>query len=174
VTTLISPSTKNSSSPLSLPSTLSRSTTLAGLAKDALKENAQELTGLRPEAFAALWYLKGKGLEEANAQLVQEAAESVDSLDRCTLRLSVEELRPSGTGPSRSGIDTVTFEDCPEARWGEHDDAHGGELAMDQPIAEGHQFTDRTAELALFGIVERHLPSPSACATSSCAGSSAC
>jgi hypothetical protein len=45
---------------------------------------------------------------------------------------------------------------------------------MDQPIAEGHQFTDRTAELALFGIVERHLPSPSACATSSCAGSSAC
>ena len=37
----------------------------------------------------------------------------------------------------------------------------------------GHQFTDRTAELALFGTVEHHLPCPSACATSSCAGSSA-
>jgi hypothetical protein len=48
----------------------------------------------------------------------------------------VEELRPSGTGPSRSGIDAVTFEDRPDARWGEHD-AHPGELAMDPPIAPG-------------------------------------
>ncbi len=31
---------------------------------------------------------------------------------------------------------------------------------------EGHQFTDRTAELALFGIVEHHLPCPSSCVTS--------
>ena len=37
-----------------------------------------------------------------------------------------------------------------------------------------HQFTDRTAELALFGTVEHHLPCPSASAISSCAGSSAC
>lgn len=39
---------------------------------------------------------------------------------------------------------------------------------------EGHRFTDRTAELALFGTVEHHLPCRSAGAISSCAGSSAC
>jgi hypothetical protein len=48
-------------------------------------------------------------------------------------RLSVEEVRPSGTGPSRSGIDAVTFEDRPDAR--------RGELAMDPPIAPGRVLT---------------------------------
>ncbi len=49
-----------------------------------------------------------------------------------------------------------------------------GSTPLDHELGEGHQFTDRTAELALFGTVEHHLPCPSACATSSCAGSSAC
>jgi type I restriction enzyme R subunit len=53
-------------------------TDLVDLAKNALAaEKAQESTGLRPEAFAALWYLKGKGLEEAKAQAVAEAAAAV-------------------------------------------------------------------------------------------------
>ncbi len=57
-------------------------TALAGLAKDAIDaEKAQESTGLRPEAFAALWYLKGKGLDEAKAQAVAEAAAAV--FDEC-------------------------------------------------------------------------------------------
>lgn len=51
---------------------------LAGLAEDALEaEKAQASTGLGPEAFAALWYLKGKGLQEAGAQSVAEAAAAV-------------------------------------------------------------------------------------------------
>jgi type I restriction enzyme R subunit len=57
-------------------------TALAGLAKDAIEaEKTQESTGLRPEAFAALWYLKGKGLDETKAQAVAEAAEAV--FDEC-------------------------------------------------------------------------------------------
>ena len=53
-------------------------TDLVGLAEDALEaEKAQESTGLRPEAFAALWYLKGNGLKEAKAQAVAEAAAAV-------------------------------------------------------------------------------------------------
>lgn len=57
-------------------------TALAGLANDAIDaEKAQESTGLRPEAFAALWYLKGKGLDEAKAQAVAEAAAAV--FDEC-------------------------------------------------------------------------------------------
>jgi len=55
---------------------------LAALAKDAVEaEKAQISTGLRPEAFAALWYLKGKGLEEAKAQAVAAAAAAV--FDEC-------------------------------------------------------------------------------------------
>jgi len=57
-------------------------TALANLGKEAVQaEKAQESTGLRPEAFAALWYLKGKGLEEAKAQAVAEAAAAV--FDKC-------------------------------------------------------------------------------------------
>jgi type I restriction enzyme R subunit len=57
-------------------------TALAGLAKDTIEaETAQKSTGLRPEAFAALWYLKGKGLDEAKAQAVAEAAAAV--FDEC-------------------------------------------------------------------------------------------
>ena len=37
----------------------------------------QESTGLQPEAFAALWYLKGKGMDEAKAQAVAQAAAAV-------------------------------------------------------------------------------------------------
>jgi type I restriction enzyme R subunit len=51
---------------------------LANLGKEAVAaEKAQESTGLRPEAFAALWYLKGKGLDEAKAQAVAQAAAAV-------------------------------------------------------------------------------------------------
>jgi type I restriction enzyme R subunit len=57
-------------------------TALAGLAKDAIEaEKTQQSTGLKPEAFAALWYLKGKGLQEAKAQAVAEAAAAV--FDEC-------------------------------------------------------------------------------------------
>jgi type I restriction enzyme R subunit len=57
-------------------------TALANLGKEAVEaEKAQESTGLRPEAFAALWYLKGKGLEEEKAQAVAEAAAAV--FDEC-------------------------------------------------------------------------------------------
>jgi type I restriction enzyme R subunit len=57
-------------------------TALTGLAKDTVDaERAQESTGLQPEAFAALWYLKGKGLDEAKAQAIAEAAASV--FDEC-------------------------------------------------------------------------------------------
>jgi type I restriction enzyme R subunit len=57
-------------------------TALAGLAKDAIEaEKEQESTGLQPEAFAALWYLKGKGLEETKAQAVAAAAAVV--FDEC-------------------------------------------------------------------------------------------
>ena len=67
---------------------------LADLAKDAVEaEKAQESTGLRPEAFAALWYLKGKGLEEAKAQAVAEAAAAV--FDEC----------PQWRAPSRTRND---------------------------------------------------------------------
>lgn len=57
-------------------------TALAKLGKEAVDaEKAQESTGLRPEAFAALWYLKGKGLDEVKAQAVAEAAAIV--FDEC-------------------------------------------------------------------------------------------
>jgi type I restriction enzyme R subunit len=53
-------------------------TALAELSKEAVEaETAQASTGLRPEAFAALWYLKGKGMEDPKAQAVAEAAEVV-------------------------------------------------------------------------------------------------
>ena len=55
---------------------------LASLGKEAVDaEKVQESTGLRPEAFAALWYLKGKGLDEDKAQSVAEAAAVV--FDEC-------------------------------------------------------------------------------------------
>ncbi len=51
---------------------------LASLGKDVVEaEQAQERTGLRPEAFAALWYLKGKGMNDADALAVAEAAAAV-------------------------------------------------------------------------------------------------
>ncbi|MDA8040350.1 MAG: HsdR family type I site-specific deoxyribonuclease [Actinomycetota bacterium] len=55
---------------------------LARLATEAIQaEKEQEATGLKPEAFAALWYLKGKGVEEAKAQIVAGAAAAV--FDEC-------------------------------------------------------------------------------------------
>jgi type I restriction enzyme R subunit len=48
---------------------------LAELSVDTLEaEKAQQDTGLQPEAFATLWYLKGKGIESAQADAVAEAA----------------------------------------------------------------------------------------------------
>ena len=53
-------------------------TALAALGNETIEaERAQESTGLQPEAFAALWYLKGKGMDEAKAQAVAEAAAAV-------------------------------------------------------------------------------------------------
>jgi len=55
---------------------------LAQLATEAIQaEKEQEATGLKPEAFAVLWYLKGKGIEEAKAQSVAGAAAAV--FDEC-------------------------------------------------------------------------------------------
>jgi type I restriction enzyme R subunit len=57
-------------------------TALTDLGKEAIEaDNAQASTGLRPEAFAALWYLKGKGMEEAKAREVAESAAVV--FDQC-------------------------------------------------------------------------------------------
>jgi hypothetical protein len=54
-------------------------------------ETAQERTGLRPEAFAALWCLKGKGMDEADAQAVAEAAAAVfDACPQWRLRTDQE------------------------------------------------------------------------------------
>ena len=48
---------------------------LTDLSKEAIEAGkAQESTGLAPDAFASLWYLKGKGMEEEKAQAVAEAA----------------------------------------------------------------------------------------------------
>jgi type I restriction enzyme, R subunit len=57
-------------------------TALTGLANEALDaEKAQKSTGLKPEAFATLWYLKGKGVDEQTAQAVADAAALV--FDEC-------------------------------------------------------------------------------------------
>lgn len=51
---------------------------LTNLAQEAIDaEEAQESTGLKPEAFAVMWYLKGKGLEGSKAQEVSAAAAAV-------------------------------------------------------------------------------------------------
>lgn len=53
-------------------------TALSGLAREAIQaEKEQESTGLKPEAFAVLWYLKGKGLREGTSQEVATAASTV-------------------------------------------------------------------------------------------------
>ncbi len=45
------------------------------MAEETLEaEKAQTATGLRPDAFATLWYLRGKGLSEATADTVARAA----------------------------------------------------------------------------------------------------
>ncbi len=50
-------------------------TALANLAKEAIQaEKEQESTGLRPDAFAILWYLKGKGFDERRARATADAA----------------------------------------------------------------------------------------------------
>ncbi len=55
---------------------------LSALAQEAMDaEKAQASTGLKPEAFAVLWYLKGKGVEESKAQEVAAAAAAV--FDQC-------------------------------------------------------------------------------------------
>jgi hypothetical protein len=35
---------------------------------------AEKATGLRPEAFAVLWYLRGKGIKEDEAESIAHAA----------------------------------------------------------------------------------------------------
>lgn len=55
---------------------------LARLAKEAIDaEKAQMSTGLQPDAFAVLWYLKGKGVQESRAKAVAAAAATV--FDEC-------------------------------------------------------------------------------------------
>ena len=51
---------------------------LAELGEEALAaEQAQSETGLPPDAFAALWYLRGKGVDEEKAEAVAQAAGEV-------------------------------------------------------------------------------------------------
>ncbi len=48
---------------------------LAELSVDTIEaDKAQQDTGLQPDAFATLWYLKGKGMESAEADAVARAA----------------------------------------------------------------------------------------------------
>ena len=51
-----------------------------------------------------------------------------------SFRLCGEELRTGRPRPTRRGFDAVALEDRPDARGGD-DDAHGGELAVDAPVA---------------------------------------
>jgi hypothetical protein len=51
---------------------------LTRLSKETLEaEHAQSDTGLPPDAFAALWYLRGKGVGEEKAETVARAAAQV-------------------------------------------------------------------------------------------------
>jgi type I restriction enzyme R subunit len=53
-------------------------TALIGLGNETIEaEEAQRATGLPPEAFATLWYLKGKGMAEEHAEDVAQAAAAV-------------------------------------------------------------------------------------------------
>jgi type I restriction enzyme R subunit len=55
---------------------------LAALSVDTIEaDKAQQDTGLKPEAFATLWYLRGKGMESAKADAVAHAAAAV--FDEC-------------------------------------------------------------------------------------------
>jgi type I restriction enzyme R subunit len=48
---------------------------LTGLSEETIEaERTQEATGLRPEAFAVLWYLRGKGIQEEKAERIAKAA----------------------------------------------------------------------------------------------------
>jgi type I restriction enzyme R subunit len=92
---------------------------LAALAKDAVEaEKAQVSTGLRPEAFAALWYLKGKGLEEVKAQAVARAAAAVfeecpqwrvraDQERRVRVKLHAALIRADAKGGSSDYVDDI-------------------------------------------------------------------
>jgi type I restriction enzyme R subunit len=51
---------------------------LIGLGSETIEADAaQQATGLPPEAFATLWYLKGKGMAEEHAEDVAQAAAAV-------------------------------------------------------------------------------------------------
>jgi type I restriction enzyme, R subunit len=65
---------------------------LAKLAGEAIEaEKAQASTGLKPEAFATLWYLKGKGIGEEKAQTVATTAAAVfDACPQWRLRTDQE------------------------------------------------------------------------------------
>ena len=63
-----------------------------GLAEETLEaERAQTATGLPPDAFAALWYLRGKGMQEKPAEAIaRAAAQAFDDCPQWRLRSDQE------------------------------------------------------------------------------------